>query len=63
MPISGYLSSRDILEVDFAILNLISNIVVVNINVFCTLRIILRGDKLNRRLIITKELKQGNVCA
>ena len=61
--VSSYLSSRDILEVDFALLNLILNVVVVDVNVLCTLVITLRGDKLNRRLIVAKELKRGDVCA
>ena len=60
-PVSGHLSSRDVLEVDFAVLNLILNVVVVNINVLRTLMTTLRGDELNRRLIVAKELKRGDV--
>jgi hypothetical protein len=56
-PVSGYLSSRDVLEVNFAILNLIFNVVVVDVNVLCTFIITLRGNKLNRRLVVTKKLK------
>ena len=48
----GYFSSKDVLEVNFAVLNLILNIVVVDINMLYTLIITLREDKLNRRLII-----------
>ena len=62
-PVSGHLSSRDVLEVDFAVLNLILNVVVVNINVLRTLMTTLRGDELNRRLIVAKELKRGDVYA
>jgi hypothetical protein len=61
--VSGYLSYRDVLEVDFAVLNLILNIVIVDINMLRTLIITLRGDELNRRLIVAKELKRGDVCA
>jgi hypothetical protein len=61
--VSGHFSRRDVLEVYFTILNLVLNIVVVDINVLCTFIITLRGDKLNRRLIVAKELKRDNVCA
>jgi hypothetical protein len=61
--ISGYLSCSDVLEVDFAILNLIFNVVIVDINVLCTFIVTFRRDKLNRRLIVAKELKRDNVYA
>jgi hypothetical protein len=46
--VSGYFSSRNVLEVNFAVLNLILNIVVVDVNVLRTFIITLRGNKLNR---------------
>jgi hypothetical protein len=61
--VSGYFSSRNVLEVDFAVLNLILNVVVVDVNVLRTFIITLRGNKLNRGLVVTKELKRGDVCA
>jgi hypothetical protein len=61
--VSGHFSRRDVLEVYFAVLNLVLNVVVVDINVLCTFMITLRGDELNRRLIVAKELKRDNVCA
>jgi hypothetical protein len=61
--VSSHLSSRNVLEVNVAVLNLILNIVVVDINMLCTLIMTFRGDKLNRRLIVAKELKRGDVCA
>jgi hypothetical protein len=62
-PVSGHLGSRDVLEVDFAVFNLILDVVVVDINVLRTLMMTLRGDKLYRKLIVAKELKRGDVCA
>jgi hypothetical protein len=56
-PVSGYLSSRDVLEDNFAILNLILNVVIVDVNVLRTFIITLRGNELNRRLVVTKKLK------
>jgi hypothetical protein len=61
--VSGYFSSRNVLEVNFAVLKLILNVVVVDVNVLCTFIITLRGNELNRGLVVTKELKRGNVCA
>jgi hypothetical protein len=61
--VSGYFSSRNILEVNFAVLNLILNVVVVDINVLRTFIITLGGNKLNRGLVVTKELKRGDVYA
>jgi hypothetical protein len=61
--VSGHLSCRDVLEVDFAVLNLILNVVIVDINMLRTLMMTLGGDELNRRLIVAKELKRGDVCA
>jgi hypothetical protein len=61
--VSGYFSSRNVLEVNFAILNLILNVVIVDVNVLYTFIITLRGNELNRGLVVTKELKRGDVCA
>jgi hypothetical protein len=50
--VSSHLSSRNVLEVNVAVLNLILDVVVVDINMLRTLMMTLRGDKLNRRLIV-----------
>jgi hypothetical protein len=55
--VSGYFSSRNVLEVKFTVLNLILNVVVVDVNVLRTFIITLRGNELNRGLVVTKELK------
>jgi hypothetical protein len=56
-PISSYLSSRNILEVNFTILNLILNIVVVDIIILYTFIITCRDNRLKERLVITKKYK------
>jgi hypothetical protein len=61
--VSSHFGCRDILEVNFAVLDLVLDVVIVDINVLCTLVMTLRGDKLDRRLIVAKELQWGNVCA
>jgi len=61
--VSSHISCRDVLELNFAVLHLVLDVVIVDINVLCTFVMTLRGDKLDRRLIVAKELQWGNVCA
>jgi hypothetical protein len=61
--IGSHLSGRDVLQVDFAVLDLVLDVVVVDIDVLRTLMMTFRGDELYRRLIVAKELQRGNVRA
>ena len=61
--ISSHLVGAYMLESQVAVLDAVLDVVIVDINVLCTLVVALRGNQVNRRLVVAIELDGMGVFA